>query len=227
MSQYTTQLRWLVETNSADNQTITARCTEAAPKLFNFDFPFYEESKRLNFEVMILRHFYLYEIGMETVGLFRLTLESWLVENMPFWNLKYQAINKQFDFLDNYNYSESYTLSDDTVTSGNSSTENTGESSSTDGNMRKYYEVPSKNIVSIDDHLNNATQDTGNASANSSTTGKNNYSDTTTKDINSVTSKKGTQGQNPSKLLADYLDAIQNINYQVLDAMTDLFMGVW
>lgn len=230
MSQYTTQLRWIVE-NMTKSGTVTERCAEAAPMIFNFSFPFYDETKRLDFEVMFLRHFYMQEICAETVGLWKVFLEDWLNVNMPFWNLKYKAIQQEFSFLDTYDYTENGKGTDDYSASGNTKNSSTGktESSGDNSSMQKYYEVPSKNIVSLDDHLNNATQVNGTSgdTTNSNVDGNGEYSDKNNRKTTNDVTRNGRNGQSPGKLLSEYFEAIQNVNAQVLQEMDSLFMQVW
>ena len=58
MSKYTTELRWLIESVTADqtNLTISQRITAAAPKIFNFNYPIWNESYKTTLETMILKH---------------------------------------------------------------------------------------------------------------------------------------------------------------------------
>ena len=79
MSKYTTEVRYICEVNADLDESkgfnnVDEIITEAAPKIFDFEFPIYDEAYRLPFEKMILRHFYMREIGLETVGLWKLKL---------------------------------------------------------------------------------------------------------------------------------------------------------
>lgn len=94
MSKYTTELRFICESVSGlsesegynDVQTIL---TNAAPKIFSFNFPIFDENYRLPLEIKILKHFYTREIGAETYGLFKLWLDRKMNEIMPYYNEKY------------------------------------------------------------------------------------------------------------------------------------------
>ena len=44
-------------------------------QLFDFDYPFYDETKRAEFETKFINHFYLREIGSETMGSFKFNLD--------------------------------------------------------------------------------------------------------------------------------------------------------
>lgn len=74
MSKYTTEVRFICENaagliESLGEGAIEDIITRAAPKVFNFDFPIFDESYRLTLEKQILRAYYTREIGEETVGL--------------------------------------------------------------------------------------------------------------------------------------------------------------
>ena len=86
MAKYTTQLRTIIEYNSTPGKPITDRIKEAAPKIFDFDFPMWLESYRETLEYKILLHYFSNEIGFETVGLWKLYLNQRLNEIMPYYN---------------------------------------------------------------------------------------------------------------------------------------------
>ena len=90
MSKYTTEVRFLCESeagliNSEGFNSIATVLTEAAPKIFNFDFPIFDETYRTPLEVKILRHYYTREICEETVGLWKLRLQDKLNMIMPYY----------------------------------------------------------------------------------------------------------------------------------------------
>lgn len=90
MSVYTTELRSIVEmlaaseieTEDVNYQTLIEI---ARPKLFNFEYPL-DETFKENFEVNFMKHFYLREICTGSFGRWRLYLDSWLNQNMLFYN---------------------------------------------------------------------------------------------------------------------------------------------
>lgn len=67
---------------------------------FNFDFYFNvfpndniaNEAAKTQFKKRFILHFYLYEIGYETTGAFKLSLQNWLNEYMPLYS---QLLSKQ------------------------------------------------------------------------------------------------------------------------------------
>lgn len=108
MSKYTTQVRWICETEARKESTeripdgfsgIDTILTLSAPKIFNFDFPIFDEAYRLVLEKKILRHFYMREICEETVGLWKLRLWDKLNVIMPFYNKLYASELLEFNPL--------------------------------------------------------------------------------------------------------------------------------
>ncbi len=104
MSKYTTELRFICEsesglTESKGFNSIQDILEEAAPKIFNFDFPIFDENYRLPLEIKILRHYYTREICEETVGLWKLRLQNKLNLIMPYYNQLYQSELYEFNPL--------------------------------------------------------------------------------------------------------------------------------
>lgn len=243
MSYYTTQLRWIVETNSAPGQTVTARCKEAAPKIFPADWEFFDETKKLDFEAAFLRHFYMQEICCETVGLWKIFLEDWLYTNMPFYNQKLAAMTKKYDFMDNYDYTESSAESGNDNSNRNRKNErdiNVNENgeqtdNGTGHSLDKVYDFPSNVITTITDHITSgnetdtSAQNTTNTQNNRTEGHTENDEETQNSEYNNTlnVTRKGRSGANPGDMLKSYYDAIQNVYKEIFDTADVLFMGVW
>lgn len=104
MSKYTTELRYICEnyaglTESEGYANVNGIIAKALPSIFDFDFPVYDEAYRVPLETKIVRHFYTREIGSETVGLWKLRLETKLNEVMPYFNMLYKAVTIDFNPL--------------------------------------------------------------------------------------------------------------------------------
>lgn len=197
MSKYTTEVRFICETeagllesqgfNSVDNILTTA-----APKVFSFDWPIFDENYRLPLEVKILRHYYTREIGAETVGLFKLQLQQKLCEIMPYYNQLYKSQLLDFDPFadvdlttdhvrsgqgDNTSNTEedihnTLTVDEKTSNSGNKSengnnnntNDNTNTNTGTAWNL--YSDTPQGSVQNIglegNSYLTNATKNTNN-----------------------------------------------------------------
>ena len=73
MSKYSLQLRWLVEQTLADAKlpNIEANWHAAYDKLGLADYPIFDEAYRQTLNDKIIRHYWVYEIGSETVEIGR------------------------------------------------------------------------------------------------------------------------------------------------------------
>ena len=102
MSKYTTELRFICETlagktesegyNNVDNIISVSR-----GGVFSFQYPIFDESYRPALETKIIRHYYTREICAETVGLWKLWLESRMNEIMPYYNQLYKSALLEFN----------------------------------------------------------------------------------------------------------------------------------
>ena len=138
MSKYTTEVRYICEVEAGLSKSegyndVHQIIQQAIPKIFNFDFPIFDESYRNVLETKILKHYYTQEIGLETYGLWKLKLDTKLNEIMPYYNQLYQSATLEFNPLFDVDYT-------DTRTGGNTQTtestkETTGNQNNTsDGN---------------------------------------------------------------------------------------------
>lgn len=96
MSKYTTELRFICETEAGYEDSkgfndVDSIIEAAIPKIFNFNFPIFDESYRSVLETKILRHYYTREIGLESYGLWKLKLQTKLNEIMPYYNKLYET----------------------------------------------------------------------------------------------------------------------------------------
>lgn len=124
MSKYTTEVRFICEEASGlleskgynDIESIIAK---AIPKIFNFNFPIFDENYRNVLETKILKHFYTREIGEETVGLWKLRLNTRLNEIMPYYNKLYNSELIEFNPLYSTNLTTNKSGTVDTNKIGN------------------------------------------------------------------------------------------------------------
>lgn len=96
MSKYTTELRFVCEslcgyTESQGLSKVEEIIAKSAPLIFDFDYPIFDNDYKIPLEKKIIRHFYLREIGFETVGLWKLKLNDKLNEIMPYFNQLYES----------------------------------------------------------------------------------------------------------------------------------------
>lgn len=104
MSKYTTEVRFICEsaaglTNSTGYDGINNVIAKAIPNVFSFNFPIFDETYRSVLCGKILKHYYTREICEETVGLWKLRLDTRMNEIMPFYNKLYKSELLEFNPL--------------------------------------------------------------------------------------------------------------------------------
>lgn len=102
MAKYTTQVRSICEhyaglDESADYTDVSDIIAAARPKIFSFDYPIFDSSYKAGLETKILKHYYTREIGLETVGLWKLKLDTKMNEIMPYYNQLYSSALIEFN----------------------------------------------------------------------------------------------------------------------------------
>lgn len=174
MSKYTTQVRFICETaaglRESEGQTSIKQIIAAAiPSVFDFDFPIFDESYRNVLETKILKHYYTREIGLETVGLWKLKLETKLNEIMPYYNKLYKSELLEFNPFYDVDLTRDHKLTR-AETSTQKGTVNTTEDSHTN-------ESTTQDTTS-DSTINNTTGSTSEENATGTKTHYDKYSDT-------------------------------------------------
>lgn len=104
MSKYTTELRFICETlcgytESQGLSKVEEIISKSAPLIFDFDYPIFDENYKIPLEKKIIRHYYLREIGFETLGIWKLKLNDKLNEIMPYFNQLYKSELLKFNPL--------------------------------------------------------------------------------------------------------------------------------
>lgn len=206
MSEYTTQVRFICESYAGLQKSVGADDVNtivalAAPKIF-MNFPIWDEGYRLTLETKILKHFYLREIAHETVGLWRLRLDTYMNELMPVYNKMYAAVSQEFNPLFDVDITRTHdgTSTDSTNSSGNS--------------VNKYTETPQGSIQNVLDGKYLTTAQANDATSNSN-------GNSTAQYVERVTGKQGTGSY--SKLLREYIDKLVNVDMRLMAELEPLF----
>lgn len=214
MSKYTTQLRYLMETNY-----------DIGLK----DYPIFDENYREVLNKKIKDHYKFQEIGFETAELFKHYLNTTMNEIMPYYNVLYK---NQFnligmDIFKNYDLTEELTRNAD----GSSTSESTSQSngSSKGKNMRR--DTPQGNVLDmISKELENQTH--ASEYSMDSANNENNIND------NSLVSSNNTEnyvkriyGNIGVRGFAEDLGMLSkhlmNIDIDVINKLQDLFMLIY
>lgn len=132
MSKYTTELRYIIESGYKLNALSS--------------YPIFDENYRPVLNQYILNHFWMREIGFETVGEFDLYLGNTLNEIMPYYNGMFKMAMSEIDPLTNYKYKETLDKFDVGTTSSNSNT---------NGNSKSVESTPADGLVQMNEIENN------------------------------------------------------------------------
>lgn len=138
MSTYTTEVRYICEQYAgferSQDYPVDRVIDAAIPKIFE-NFPIYDERYRNVLERKILKHYYTREIGLETVGLWKLKLNTKLQEIMPYYNKMYRAMALEYNPLYDVDYTRTHEGEDNTrgteSYSGRGENNNSGTGSTT------------------------------------------------------------------------------------------------
>lgn len=237
MSKYTTQVRFICENSaglldSAGYGDVNSIIQRAIPKVFNFDFPIYDESYRNVLCTKILKHYYTREIGMETVGLWKLRLDTKLNEIMPYYNQLYKSAIIEFNPMHDIDMTTEYTRDNDgttDVTESSTSNENknitrektdtnktTAKSTTTsseDGTSRDLFsDTPQGGLTGLENnnYLTNARKITTDNSADSSSNGEYNENKSGSESVDDVTAKTGNNtGKTTVTTTEEYIQTIR------------------
>lgn len=243
MSKYTTQVRFICETAAGLTESVgfggvNGVIQSAIPKVFDFDFPIYDESYRNVLCGKILKHYYTREIGAETVGLWKLWLDTRLNEIMPYYNQLYKSATIEFNPMYDVDLTTKHTRDNNGVTNFDGS--NSGDSkqitkSKNDGVSRDLFsDTPQGALDNVENetYLTNARKVKTNGSADGEATNEFNGSSNSETAVTSTeeylqTIQGKTGGASYSKRLQEFRNTFLNIDAMIIDELKDLFMNLW
>lgn len=218
MSKYTTEVRFICETEAGYDSSrgylsVNQILDVAAPKVFNFPFPIFDEAYRQVLEKKILKHFYTREIGLETVGLWKLKLDTKMNEIMPLYNQFYKSELLEFNPLYDVDLTRDHTLSrnetadmtgngtadlnrngtnDITGTGKRNGTSETNETGNRESSIRENVDTDERGSTSSDTTGNSTTDGTNGSTTDATNTSNHTdaYSDTPQGDVTGVETNK-------------------------------------
>lgn len=223
MAKYTVQIKTICESLNGDTtpqglSNIDEIIENARTKIFDFDYPFYDENQKADFEHWILESIYMDEINYETYGLWHLKLRTWMKTNMDYYSKMFKSLDSIIDPFVNYNLTRTTTGSEKGVNAG------TSNSTSNTIAWNMFSDTPQGGINGLENstYLTNATKDlndTTNTASNSSTYGNNS---------NGVEKITGFSGITYSKMLNEYRKSFANLKQIFIeDFKSKLTLKLW
>lgn len=253
MSKYTTEVRFICENSAglsksegADNvDSILDRCWN---KIFNFDFPIFDENYRQVLCRKILKHYYTREIAHETVGRWKLALNAKLNEIMPYYNQLYKSELLEFNPFYDVDLTRSRegsgtsnrTSNNRETNSGTSKNVRSGSGTSNTNTLNRFSDTPQNSMdtqgiadsvplttvtkVNEDNTTTNTSTDTLTRDDSKTGNGTENIN-STDKYIETVKGKQGTE--NYSSLLKKFRETFLNIDMMIIEDCSDCFFTLW
>lgn len=226
----------------------------AAPKVFSFNYPIFDESHRAELQEKILLWYYDREIGFRTVGRWQLALAQNLNLIMPYYNEMYKTNAISYDILTDVDLTEESqgtgadeieeSRGSETTGSNNTTNNSTDTTQATTGgtSTSATSDTPQGTIADVDDlsyltSYNKSTSSSNNNGSVTSTGSSVSENSSVTKDNSTKSSKKSetfiktTKGKSGGKsyaeMIMEYRKAIANVDAMVIAELEDLFLGVW
>lgn len=241
MSKFTTEVRWVCEMayeSIAPSEGVkpTQIIRAIHNKIFDFDYPIFDDSYKAVLEEKILKHYYTREICEETVGLWKLRLEDKLNIIMPYYNQLYESAKLEFNPLRNHDITTEHDGSNSDEYTNQSASTSSNTSANTNYNL--FSDTPQGGLDGLDGienpssstdtkgyYLTNATKDYGNGT--NSGQGSTNGSGSSSAMDEYVNHTYGLIGTNASRLLQDFRNTFLNIDEMIIKDLEPLFMQLW
>lgn len=219
MAKYTVELRYLV----------------SHIDIFDFEYNFYDEAKRKEFEQHFIDYFYFREIGQPTPGRFVQRLKNKMQTVFPFYNELFKSSLIEYDKLNNYDLTETFTqdTTNNGTTSNNSSNTTNTNNSETMNSTLKTSNTP-QGVVNLNDNFfdnvevnstTNTNEMSGSSSINSNSTMNNDTN------ITHTLTRKGNIGvQTGSDMVTKHIElqkTLKSIELQFFKECEDLFMLIY
>jgi hypothetical protein len=202
MAKYSTQIRTIIETGY---------------KIFDFDYPIFDEKYRSVLEKKILDRYFFREIGFETVAQFKHFLRTRMNEIMPYYNQHYVA-NNIFKTYDPYK-NKDFFIEDERNTTGNNSNNSSGSSTNTEKTV--FNDTPTSKL-GTEDYATNITDSNDQNNNTGESSGE--FENTETY----ISHLHGHDGMKyPSDILRDLRNTFNNIDVEIIEELSDLFMNVY
>lgn len=224
MSKHTLQLRWLVEQTLADAKlpNIEANWHAAYDKLGLADYPIFDEAHRQTLNDKIIRRYFMYEIGAETSGLFRMFVRDAMFMIMPYYNQLYlseitaKGIQPLIDHARTITEKASGTASNTANTNATSASNAQDIFSDTPMSALNFDNIKAGNYASTADFTDASTTDSG-------------KSDSSGTYANDLARTEIGHDKPESELLLLWRDTFVNIDRDVVEdeALRECFMTIW
>ena len=217
MSKYTIELRTVVNHTDIFN---------------NLDFPFYTNDIELKekFKKQFIEYYYYDEIGFPTIDKFVSRFHNLLHIKMGYYKQLYETElrSKDIDFMLNKDLEESYEKEVNSNSENNNTTSNTSNVNSKTSSENKTLTTPNQQYTMNNNYVDGIIQnDVNNNSSGTNNINSLNITKGNGKEITKLISKGNIGITSSAELLEKWRNVIININEQIIEECSILFMGVY
>ena len=215
MSLYTTEVRYICEEaagleESVGQEDVNEILSKVWDKVVPQKWPIWDEAYRPVLTQKILKHYYTREIAYETVGLWKLKLETKLDEIMPYYNELYATKLLKFDPFRDADYYREH--------AGRDEGGNTTENGNTTWNV--YSDTPQGALTNVanETYLTDARKITDNGNTSGTFNSTDEY-------LDHIYGKM--PGRSYQSLLKELRETLINIDLMIINDLKDLFFMLW
>lgn len=245
MSKYTTTLKEILAsydmTDEPKASEINTLIDRTRSVLFDFDYPCRNMTadEKEHFEKHFMLHYLTNEIGFETMGLFKIKLQSKLWDIMPTYDELYKTMHLDLNLFDDVHITTTTDSENESNTESTSDSRNTStsesESKTVNGGatLALSSDTPQQTLdIHTNDYVSSIqkniddTNSKTNATASDESVNSSNGSSDTNAIGHSVTTTHGNNGNNAEKL-EKYRRLILNIERDIIRDCRDLFMLIY
>ena len=217
MSKYTIELRTVVNHTDIFN---------------NLDFPFYSDSIELKekFKKQFIEYYYYDEIGFSTINKFVSRLHNLLYIKMDYYKQLYatELRCKDIDFMLNKDLEETYEKQVNSNSQSSSISSGTGSVTNITNTESKNLTTPNQKFTLDNNYVDGINQNNGQSNSNTSNNVQSeNTSEGNGKETTKLISKGNIGITSSAELLEKWRKVLININEQIINDCSILFMGVY
>ena len=212
--------------------TIELRALNNPPffKLFDFEYDFYEESKKEQFEQKFIDYFYMREIEHKTAEEFKHELRTKLNLIAPYYKQLYETElkSKNIEFLLNKDLKETFIreVESDTESLSNFNNESNGKAKVE--TLSTTNDTPQNRIDDLDKYISSASKDKNTSNTSSSDNGSSiSQNSNTAKEETTLISKGNIGTTSSAQLLRDWREVLINIDMMILEECEELFFKLF
>ena len=226
-----------------DNTQVTVelrQIVESGVDVWDFEYPsFYEGIEKKAFEQKVLDHYWLRQIGQETVGRWLHCFRSRIRDIMPYYIQLYESERFMKEIEDPFatvDYTETFEEEHTGESSGTSTTPNTGTEEEgrihTENHQHMFSNTPQGSISNLTQYMTEASVETADDNDDLTRTSEATSTGTATGTergtVRHTLTKKGAMGVTTfGHDMIEYRQSFLNIDLMVINELKDLFLQVY